>query len=399
MKAFLYKYNLLIKIVIAISAGILIGIFFPYEITEFFIAINIIISKILNFTVPLIIIAFVTNGISSLESSGKMLGITTGISYVFMIFAAFLSYFISTSLFPKFLYDIPSNIFESISSPSGTLFSQLSQINIPPIMDVVPALILAFIVGIGISTIKESYIKKSLNEFHSIINLMVQKLIIPILPLYVLGIFAKMSASGQVFKILSVFSKVFITIIALHIFTLFVQYFIAGIISQKNPFKLLKNIIPAYLSAIATQSSVAVIPITIKCSKKNGVSSNIADFVLPLCSTIHLSGSVISITACSIAVMLVSGKAIEFAAMLPFIMILGVMMVAAPGVPCGAILAASGVLQSILGFDGSMLSLIIALHVAQDGFGTACNVSGDGAIAVILETLNQKIFNKAKIEF
>ena len=399
MKAFLYKYNLLIKIVIAISAGILIGIFLPYEITEFFIAINIIISKILNFTVPLIIIAFVTNGISSLESSGKMLGITTGISYVFMIFAAFLSYFISTSLFPKFLYDIPSNIFESISSPSGTLFSQLSQINIPPIMDVVPALILAFIVGIGISTTKESYIKKSLNEFHSIINLMVQKLIIPILPLYVLGIFAKMSASGQVFKILSVFSKVFITIIALHIFTLFVQYLIAGIISQKNPFKLLKNIIPAYLSAIATQSSVAVIPITIKCSKKNGVSSNIADFVLPLCSTIHLSGSVISITACSIAVMLVSGKAIEFAAMLPFIMILGVMMVAAPGVPCGAILAASGVLQSILGFDGSMLSLIIALHVAQDGFGTACNVSGDGAIAVILEALNQKNFNKVKMKF
>lgn len=399
MKAFLYKYNLLIKIVIAISAGILIGIFLPYEITEFFIAINIIISKILNFTVPLIIIAFVTKGISSLESSGKMLGITTGISYVFMIFAAFLSYFISTSLFPKFLYDIPSNIFESISSPSGTLFSQLSQINIPPIMDVVPALILAFIVGIGISTTKESYIKKSLNEFHSIINLMVQKLIIPILPLYVLGIFAKMSASGQVFKILSVFSKVFITIIALHIFTLFVQYLIAGIISQKNPFKLLKNIIPAYLSAIATQSSVAVIPITIKCSKKNGVSSNIADFVLPLCSTIHLSGSVISITACSIAVMLVSGKAIEFAAMLPFIMILGVMMVAAPGVPCGAILAASGVLQSILGFDGSMLSLIIALHVAQDGFGTACNVSGDGAIAVILEALNQKNFNKVKMKF
>lgn len=395
MKAFFLKYNLLIKIVIAISAGILIGLFLPYEITEFFIAINIIIGKLLNFTVPLIIIAFVTNGISSLEASGKMLGITTCISYIFMICAALLSYFTATNLFPQFLYDVPSNIFESISSPSGTIFSQLSQINIPPIMDVVPALILAFIVGIGISTIKESYIKKGLNEFHSIINLMVQKLIIPILPLYVLGIFAKMSASGQVFKILSVFSKVFIVIIALHIFTLFIQYFIAGIISKKNPLKLLKNIIPAYLSAIATQSSVAVIPITIKCSKKNGVSSNIADFVLPLCSTIHLSGSVISITACSIAVMLVSGKPIEFMSMLPFIMILGIMMVAAPGVPCGAILAASGILQSMLGFDGSMLSLIIALHVAQDGFGTACNVSGDGAIAVILETLNQRIFNKS----
>ncbi len=394
MKVFLKKYKLLLKIAVAISLGFLIGTFLPYEITEFFIAVNIIISKLLNFSIPLIIIAFVTKGISSLESSGKMLGIATCISYVFMICAAFFSYFTSTNLFPNFLTDIPNNIFESISMPTGSVFSQLSQINVPPIMDVVPALILAFILGIGISSIKGIYIKEIFNEFHEIINLMVQKLIVPILPVYVLGIFAKMTASGQVFKILLVFSKVFIVIVALHIITLFVQYFIAGIIAQKNPFKLLKNIIPAYLSAIATQSSVAVIPITIDCSKKNGVSSNIADFVLPLCSTIHLSGSVISITACSVAVMLVSGKPIDFASMVPFMMILGVMMVAAPGVPCGAILAASGILQSILGFDSSMLSLIIALHVAQDGFGTACNVSGDGSIAVILDTLNRKIFSK-----
>ena len=389
MKVFLKKYKLLLKIAVAISLGFLIGTFLPYEITEFFIAVNIIISKLLNFSIPLIIIAFVTKGISSLESSGKMLGIATCISYVFMICAAFFSYFTSTNLFPNFLTDIPNNIFESISMPTGSVFSQLSQINVPPIMDVVPALILAFILGIGISSIKGIYIKEIFNEFHEIINLMVQKLIVPI--------FAKMTASGQVFKILLVFSKVFIVIIALHIITLFVQYFIAGIVAQKNPFKLLKNIIPAYLSAIATQSSVAVIPITIDCSKKNGVSSNIADFVLPLCSTIHLSGSVISITACSVAVMLVSGKPIDFASMVPFMMILGVMMVAAPGVPCGAILAASGILQSILGFDSSMLSLIIALHVAQDGFGTACNVSGDGSIAVILDTLSQKVAKNKKV--
>lgn len=397
MKVFLKKYKLLLKIAVAISLGFLIGTFLPYEITEFFIAVNIIISKLLNFSIPLIIIAFVTKGISSLESSGKMLGIATCISYVFMICAAFFSYFTSTNLFPNFLTDIPNNIFESISMPTGSVFSQLSQINVPPIMDVVPALILAFILGIGISSIKGIYIKETFNEFHEIINLMVQKLIVPILPVYVLGIFAKMTASGQVFKILLVFSKVFIVIVALHIITLFVQYFIAGIVAQKNPFKLLKNIIPAYLSAIATQSSVAVIPITIDCSKKNGVSSNIADFVLPLCSTIHLSGSVISITACSVAVMLVSGKPIDFASMVPFMMILGVMMVAAPGVPCGAILAASGILQSILGFDSSMLSLIIALHVAQDGFGTACNVSGDGSIAVILDTLSQKVAKNKKV--
>ena len=396
MKTFLKKYQLFVKITAAIVLGIFIGTFLPYEITEFFIAINIIISKLLNFSIPLIIIAFVTKGISSLESSGKMLGITTCISYVFMICASFLSYFTATTLFPKFLTDAQNNIFESVTNPVGSVFSQLSQINIAPIMDVVPALILAFILGIGVSTIKGSHIKELFNEFHDIINLMVQKLIVPILPLYVLGIFAKMTASGQVFKILSVFSKVFAIIIVLHLLTLVMQYLLAGLISHKNPFKLIKNIIPAYLSAVATQSSVAVIPITIDCSKRNGVSSNIADFVLPLCSTIHLSGSVISITACSVAVMLVSGKPVEFSTMVPFMMILGIMMVAAPGVPCGAILAASGILQSILGFDPAMLSLIIARHVAQDGFGTACNVTGDGSIAVILDTLNRKIFNKSK---
>ncbi len=394
MKLLLKKYKLLIKIVLAILMGVLVGTFLPYEITEFFIAINIVISKLLNFSIPLIIIAFVTKGISSLESSGKMLGITTCISYIFMVCAAFLSYFTATRLFPQFLTGIPNNIFESISMPTGSVFSQLTQINISPIMDVVPALILAFILGIGISSIKSTYIKGVFDEFHEIINIMVQKLIVPVLPLYALGIFAKMTASGQVFKILLVFSKVFVAIIVLHAATLFLQYFIAGIIARKSPIKLLKNMIPAYLSAIATQSSVAVIPITIDCSKKNGVSSSIADFVLPLCSTIHLSGSVISITACSVAVMLVSCKLIEFSVMLPFMMILGIMMVAAPGVPCGAILAASGILQSILGFDGAMLSLIIALHVAQDGFGTACNVCGDGSIAVILDTFNRKIFNK-----
>lgn len=388
------KYKLLVKIVSAIMLGVLVGTFLPYEFTEFFIAVNIVISKLLNFSIPLIIIAFVTKGISSLESSSKMLGITTCISYVFMVCAAFLSYFTATRLFPQFLTNIPHNIFESISMPTGSIFSQLSQINISPLMDVVPALILSFILGIGTSSIKSTYIKGVFDEFHEIINIMVQKLIVPVLPLYALGIFAKMTASGQVFKILLVFSKVFVAIIVLHAAILFLQYFIAGIISHNNPFKLLKNMIPAYLSAIATQSSVAVIPITIDCSKKNGVSSSIADFVLPLCSTIHLSGSVISITACSVAVMLVSGKPIEFSVMLPFMMILGIMMVAAPGVPCGAILAASGILQSILGFDSAMLSLIIALHVAQDGFGTACNVCGDGSIAVILDTLNRKIFNK-----
>lgn len=391
MKKLLKKYSLILKIILAIIIGIIIGTYMPEAVIQLFIAINIIIGKFLAFCVPLIIIGFVIKGISSLgSSSGKMLGITTAIAYTFMFCSALLAYFTAVKIFPMFLNVDSVNFLSSTVQETNSIFSHLTKIEITPIMDVVPALIVSFIVGIGISIIKSTYIKNVCLEFHDIINLLVQKVIIPILPLYVLGVFVKMSHSGHVYNVIGVFSKVFAVIISLHIVVLLIQYIIAGIMSRKNPLKLLKNILPAYFTALATQSSVAVIPITIESSKKNGVSSAIADFVLPLCSTIHLSGSVISITSCSIAVMMLNGWAINFSTMLPFLMILGVMMVAAPGVPCGAILAATGILQSILGFDASMISLMIALHVAQDGFGTACNVSGDGAVAVILDKINQK---------
>lgn len=393
MKKFYHKYKLIIKMALAIVLGIIIGIYMPETIVQFFIAINIIIGKFLAFCVPLIVIGFVIKGISSLgTSSGKMLGITIAISYIFMFCSSLLAYFTTTSIFPYFLTPNSANLGESVVQEQTSIFSHLTKIEINPIMDVVPALIISFIIGIGISIIKSTYIKNICIEFHSIINLLVQNVIIPVLPIYVLGVFVKMSHSGHVFNVIGVFSKVFVVIIFLHFIVLLIQYLIAGVISHKNPLKLLKNILPAYVTALATQSSVAVIPVTIEGSKKNEVSSAIADFVLPLCSTIHLSGSVISITSCSIAVMMLNGWSISFSTMLPFLLILGIMMVAAPGVPCGAILAATGILQSILGFDASMISLMIALHVAQDGFGTACNVSGDGAIAVILDRINKNKF-------
>ena len=189
---------------------------------------------------------------------------------------------------------------------------------------------------------------------------------------------------------MSVFIKVFALIIVMHIIIILFQYFIAGTVSKKNPLKLVKNMIPAYVTAIGTQSSAATIPVTVEQTKKNGVSAKIAEFVCPLCATIHLSGSTITLTSCAIAIMMLNGWEVSFMQMLPFILMLGITMVAAPGVPGGAVMAALGILESMLGFNEPMLTLMIALYIAQDSFGTACNVTGDGAIAVFMDAITSK---------
>lgn len=189
--------------------------------------------------------------------------------------------------------------------------------------------------------------------------------------------------------ILSVFAKVFIMIIALHVLFLVIQYFVAGQVARKNPFTLLKNMVPAYFTAIGTQSSAAAIPVTLRQTKLNGVRGKVADFVIPLCATIHLSGSTITLVSCSMAVMLLTGMPASIGTMFPFILMLGITMVAAPGVPGGAVMAALGLLESMLGFDTTLTSLMIALYIAQDSFGTACNVTGDGAIAVITDGVSR----------
>lgn len=394
MTKFLMKYRLLIKIFFAIILGFLIGRFTPEAVVEIFISINILIGKLMTFSIPLIIIAFVTKGISSIgKSSGKLLVITLITSYVFMFIASCFSYTVGTRVFPNFL-ELNSFDFKGIINQAKEIPGFIKQINFPPVMDVFSSLILAFIIGIGVSKINGNIIKNTLIEFHDIISWFVQKVIVGLLPLYVVGTFAKLSESGQFINVLSVFSKLFIVIILIHLTVIIFQFLLAGILANKNPLILIKNIIPAYLSAIATQSSVAVIPVNMKCTKENGVSDDVNNFVIPLCATIHLSGSIISITSCTIAMMFMTGMPISFINLFPFILNICIVMIAAPGIPGGAILAAAGVLQSMLGFDNNMISMMITLHVIQDGFGTACNISGDSAIAVIIDSLYNKEKNK-----
>lgn len=261
-------------------------------------------------------------------------------------------------------------------------------------MNVMTALVLAFTLGLGLASLNSDALKNVARDFQEIIVRMISAVILPLLPLYIFGIFLNMTHSGQVYSILMVFIKIIGVIFVLHIFLLVFQYSIAALFVHKNPFKLLIKMLPAYFTALGTQSSAATIPVTLEQAKKNGVSAEVAGFVIPLCATIHLSGSTLKIVACALALMMMQGMPFDFPLFAGFIFMLGITMVAAPGVPGGAIMASLGILQSMLGFDESAQALMIALYIAMDSFGTACNVTGDGAIALIID----KIMGKSRAE-
>ncbi|MGL5355038.1 MAG: dicarboxylate/amino acid:cation symporter [Cetobacterium sp.] len=380
------KIGLLPRLILAIIIGIgvgMLGIEMPVKVLATF---NGIFGNFLKFSIPLIIIGFVAPGIGELGAgAGKLLGITTAIAYLSTVLSGTFTYFVNTAVF-KMILKTGSMVSKADNPEHGLLEGYLT-INMPPIMDVMTALLMAFILGTGIAIVKGHGIKDVMGEFQKIVEAIIRNIIIPFLPLHIAGIFANMTYAGQVVTILSVFSKVFAVIILLHITVLLVMYFIAGGVSGSNPMKLIKNMLPAYFTAIGTQSSAASIPVTLNQTKENGVNPGIAEFVVPLCATIHLSGSTITLVSCAMAIMMLNGMAVTFGTMLGFIMMLGVTMVAAPGVPGGAVMAALGIIETMLGFPPTLTSIMIALYLAQDSFGTACNVTGDGAIAIIVNKI------------
>ncbi len=392
------KLGLLPKLIIAIALGVIVGLVAPEKLIAIFATFNGIFNQFLGFVIPLIIIGFVVPGIADLgDGAGKTLAITALVAYFSTIIAGSLAFLVDSVTFPSFL-EVGSIVLENAQNAEETMVGGLFTIEMPAIMGVMSALILSFTLGLGIAVTKAEKLKGIFNEFQGIISKVIASIIIPLLPFHVFGIFSNLAFSGTVFEIMSVFIKVFGVIILLHIGILIFQYVIAGVVSKKNPFALLKNMIPAYFTALGTQSSAATIPVTLEQTKKNGVRGEVADFVIPLCATIHLSGSTITLTSCAIAIMMLNGMEVTFMGILPFVLMLGVTMVAAPGVPGGAVMAALGVLESMLHFNPIMLNLMIALYIAQDSFGTACNVTGDGAIAVFIDKVTGKNKSKVKAE-
>ncbi|MEK6450947.1 MULTISPECIES: dicarboxylate/amino acid:cation symporter [Myroides] len=381
------KKHLLLQIIIAIFLGSILGNVLPEQIGRIFSTFNSIFGSFLSFSIPLIIIGLIVPAIGNIgKNAGKLLLITTAIAYGSTLFAGFISYGVSYSIFPSIL---STESFENISENTRNLVP-FFEIGMPPLFDVMSALILSFLLGITISKNDFPYLEGVFNEFQKIVMSLINRAIIPFLPLFIFGIFLNMTYNGQVFAVLDTFVKIIGVIFVLHIFVLLFQYTIAGVVSKKNPLTLMRNMLPAYFTALGTQSSAAAIPITLKQTLKNDVNPTIAGFTIPLCATIHLGGSTLKIVACAIALMLVQGATIDPLQIVGFIFMLGIAMVAAPGVPGGAIMASLGVLHSILGFDTEQQSLMIALYIAMDSFGTACNVMGDGAIAVIVNKISNK---------
>lgn len=387
------KIGLLGRILIAIALGIALGHVFTLPWVRIFATFNSIFGQFLGFIIPLIILGLVTPAIADIgKGAGKLLLITVGIAYADTVVAAILSYATGSTFFPSLIGN-GSQTLETVEKSAEIL--PYFTINIPATIDVMSALVLSFIVGLGIAYGGHTVLRGATNEMKAIIVGVIERVIIPLLPVYIFGIFLNMTFSGDVMRMMTVFAKIIVVIFALHIFVLLYQYLIAGAIVRKNPFRLLANMFPAYLTALGTSSSAATIPVALKQTRKNGVSEGVAGFVIPLCATVHLSGSAMKITACAFTIALLEGLPTNFPLFLHFIMVLAIFMVAAPGVPGGAIMASLAPLGSILGFGENEQALMIALYIAMDSFGTACNVTGDGAIALVVDKLNR---NKANVE-
>ena len=380
------KLGLLPRIIIAIALGIVCGLFFPGWIVRIFLTVNSLFGNFLNFIIPLLILGLVAPGIADLgKGAGRLLLITALLAYGFTLFSGFFTYFTCDLSYPWLLNT--SDKLSAVADNTVALQPYFT-VEMPAVMGVMSALILAFTLGLGMSVIDGNRLKSVMDDFKDIINQVITAVIIPVLPLYIFGIFLNMTNSGQVAGVMNVFLKIIVVIFVMTVVLLFIQFFIAGMVGKKNPLRLFRNMLPAYMTALGTQSSAATIPVTLEQTIRNGVRPDLAGFVIPVCATIHLSGSTMKIVACSMAIMLMSGMEINFAQFAGFIMMLGIAMVAAPGVPGGAIMAALGLLQLMLGFDETAQGLMIALYIAMDSFGTATNVTGDGAIAVIVDRIN-----------
>lgn len=385
------RIGLLPRVIIAILLGIALGYFLPAPAVRVFLTFNSIFSQFLGFMIPLIIIGLVTPAIAGIgKGAGKMLLATVVIAYVDTVIAGSLSYGTGSWLFPSMIASTGGSM---PHIDKATELAPYFTINIPAMVDVMSGLVFSFIVGLGIAYGGLRTLENVFNEFKHIIGKVIEKAIIPLLPYYIFGVFLNMTHNGQARQVLLVFSQIIIAILVLHVLILIYEFCIAGALTKQNPFRLLWNMLPAYLTALGTSSSAATIPVTLAQTEKAGVRKEVAGFVIPLCATIHLSGSAMKITACALTICLLTGLPHDMGLFIYFILMLSIIMVAAPGVPGGAIMAALAPLASILGFNDEAQALMIALYIAMDSFGTACNVTGDGAIAIAIN----KLFKKNKL--
>ena len=388
MRKFLEQSGILLWVLAAIVLALVLGSgtvggshIMPSALGNVFVTFSTIFGQFLSFSIPLIIIGLVTPAIADLgKGAGHWLGLTAALAYASTMFAGFLTYGVCAYFFPKVLV----GQLTQVETPKEVLKTYFT-IEMPPVVGVMTALLLSFVIGIGLSLVPRGVLRKGFIEFRAIITRLIENIIVPLLPLHIFGIFLNLTYTGEAVHIMRTLIRVVVIVLILEVVILLTQYFVAGAVGRVNPFKAIFTMLPAYLTALGTSSSAATIPVTLRQTRKNGVSDAVSSFTIPLCATIHLAGSTSKIFAFAFAIVYTQGMTVTTTQWVGFIFMLGITMVAAPGVPGGAIMAATGILQSMLGFDDSAVALMIATYIALDSFGTATNVTGDGAIAIIMD--------------
>lgn len=381
------KPGLFVKVLIAICLGALLGLVAPEVVVRIFKTFNVLFAQLLKFIVPLLVLGLVTPAIANMgKGAGKMLLTVIAIAYLSTICSGFFAHLCASNAFPFYLKAGEL----SQEAVSAKEFLPYFDIKIPPVCDIMTALVLSFMIGICIIFTDAEVLKKGFDEFGSIVKLTIEKAIIPLLPWYIFTMICEMSAKGVIAVVLGSGAKVILTGIVLTLIWLVIQYCIAGAIAGKNPFKCLWNMVPAYLTAFSICSSSAAIPVTSSCARKNGLSDDIVDFTIPLCSTVHMCGSTIKLAVSAIAVAYIFGVDLPFPVYAHFVLMQGIAAVAAPGVMGGVLMASVGLLETIMGFTPDQTALVMTLYLALDGYGPGCNVTGDGAIALVID----KIFKK-----
>lgn len=381
------RFGLLPRILLAIVLGVLLGLVMPEAIARVFTTFNGIFSSFLGFLIPLIIVGLVTPAIAELgRGAGKMLAATTGIAYLSTILAGGFALTVALLVLPRMLDGVSVG---SLDNPEDSAIAPYFEIGIPPVFDIMTALVLSFCLGIGLTVVRPGALQESFVQLRDIVVRTIEVALIPLLPIYIFGMFLGLTMNGQIWIVIGTFLAVIVLVFAMTIIVLLAQYGVAGLATGQNPLRMLARMAPAYATALGTSSSAATIPVTLECTKRNGVPAAIADFVVPLCATIHLAGSTLKITTFSVAIMIITGMDLNVPVLIGFVFMLGVVMIAAPGVPGGAIMAAAGILSSMLGFGEAAVGLMIASYIAIDSFGTATNVTGDGAIAAVMGRLSR----------
>ena len=368
------------RLLLGIAVGILCGLVFPESVMKVIVTLKYIMGQLITFCVPLIIIGFIAPSITKLGSSAsRLLGVAVVIAYASSVGAAFMSMGAGYALIPHLSIDTSV---EGLRELPAVVF----QLDIPQIMSVMSALVLSILLGLAVTWTKSKNFADLLAEFQSIVLDIVTKIVIPVLPFYIGTTFCSLSYEGMITRQLPAFLQIIIIVMLGHYIWMALLYLIAGAYSKKNPLEVVKHYGPAYLTAVGTMSSAATLAVALKCAGKSSVlRRDMVAFGTPLFANIHLCGSVLTEVFFVMTVgKILYGEIPSVGTMILFCLLLGIFAIGAPGVPGGTVMASLGLITGILLFGDDGTALMLAIFALQDSFGTACNVTGDGALTLIL---------------